>query len=146
MKNLFFVTALFLTTTSFAQTLEKAPNTYVRVYDVTYLGDMVAKGKIISISDSSIQLLHRFDTINIQASTIGRIKTKRSFNQNVGRGALIGASTGAVIGFAGGSDCSNSGGFLCFDRGEVAGFGGVFGFGLGSVIGALGSLFNNSAV
>ena len=102
MKNLFLITAFFLNTTSFAQTVEKAPNTFVRVYDVTYLGDMVAKGKIISISDSSIQLLHRFDTINIQASTIGRIKTKRSFNQNVGRGALIGVSTGAFIGFVGG--------------------------------------------
>ena len=146
MKNLFLITAFFLNTTSFAQTVEKAPNTFVRVYDVTYLGDMVAKGKIISISDSSIQLLHRFDTINIQASTIGRIETKRSFNENVGRGALIGVSAGAFIGFVGGTDCSNSGALLCFDRGTTAGFGAFFGFGLGSVCGAIRNLFNNSAV
>ena len=46
MKNLFLITAFFLNTTSFAQTVEKAPNTFVRVYDVTYLGDMVAKEKL----------------------------------------------------------------------------------------------------
>ncbi len=126
MKNLFFITALLLITNAFAQTKLKDTNLFVRMYDLNYSGDKIASGIILSISDSSIQLLHRFDTINIQASTIGRIKTKRSFNQNVGRGALIGVSTGAVIGFFGPEDCSNSGALVCFDRGTTAGFGAFF--------------------
>jgi len=63
-------------------------NIFVRVYDLE--GKKIGKGKILSISETSLQLYRKGEFI---VNGIGSIKTKHSGGNN----RLIGAASGAVL-------------------------------------------------
>ena len=123
-----------MTTNAFAQTRLKDTNLFVRVYDLNYSGDKIASGKILSISDTSLQLKSKEDTITINLSQVSRIKTKRS----AGHSALLGAGIGAggsaaslgLIGLA-----NNSGSGFSLSPGALAVVGAIIGIIPGALIG-----------
>lgn len=122
MKNIFFLLTLILTITVCAQnnSFEDA-NVFVRVYDLQ--GNKIGKGDIVSISDTTLQLIKRHNTTDIPVSDIGFVKTKYSGGNNI----LIGAISGTGIGFFSG------------DPTIIAA-----GAGAGAVVGALTILFKKS--
>ncbi|PNW27792.1 hypothetical protein BKP44_11465 [Formosa algae] len=71
-------------------------NVFVRVYDAQ--GKKINKGHIVSISDTSLQLVKRGETIDVPVNDIGSIKTKYSGWTNVVTGAVLGAGVGFIAG------------------------------------------------
>ncbi|OEI81265.1 hypothetical protein AST99_04680 [Formosa algae] len=71
-------------------------NVFVRVYDAQ--GKKINKGHIVSISDTSLQLVKRGETIDVPINDIGSIKTKYSGWTNVVTGAVLGAGVGFIAG------------------------------------------------
>jgi len=65
---------------------------FVRIFDLQ--GKKIYKGRVISITDSSLTLK---DNVTFMATEIGMIKTKRSAGHNIGLGAAIGAVISASI-------------------------------------------------
>lgn len=114
-------------------------NTFVRIYNVE--GKKTNKGKIMSISKSSIELYSRGNTLTIPLHTIGIIKTKRSAGNNIGKGALIGGSSLALIGLLSGDD---KGGFISFTAADKTLFGLVSGSLFGGLVGGITAIFKNS--
>ncbi|QDO92655.1 hypothetical protein FNB79_01210 [Formosa sediminum] len=97
MKQLIFILTFILTLNVCAQntTFEDA-NVFVRVYDLQ--GKKIDKGDIVSISDHTLKLVKRGETIDIPVNDIGVIKTKYSGWTNVITGAAIGAGVGFIAG------------------------------------------------
>ncbi|WP_299780360.1 hypothetical protein [uncultured Formosa sp.] len=93
MKNLFFAFTLIFSLNLCAQNTFENTKIFVRVYDLQ--GNKINKGRILSISESALQLERKGNTIDIPASDIGTIKTKYSGGNNV----LIGAIAGTGAGF-----------------------------------------------
>ena len=96
MKNLIFALTLVLSITMCAQNKFENTNIFVRVYDLQ--GNKIHKGDIASISETSLQLKKRGETINIPASSIGSVKSKYSGGTNVLIGALAGLGAGVISG------------------------------------------------
>lgn len=136
MKYLVIALALLFSVQSAAQKSAKNKKTFVRVY--SDLGARIAKGNILSISDTSLQLLNLRDTFNIPFNDIGLIKTKRSVGHSIGVGAGAGAASLGFLGMASASSDS------FFTSGDMAGIGAVTGLFLGTAIGAIGGLAKNS--
>jgi hypothetical protein len=128
-----FVISLILCTSVFAQNAIENPKIFVRIYDLQ--GKKIAKGKVASVTDTSIRLIRgrkKIDTI--PASNIGLIKTKRSGGHNV----LLGAATGAVIiGVSVASDTNEDNAFFSVEGDILAGaiMGGTVGVVLGGITG-----------
>ncbi|WP_146035209.1 hypothetical protein [Formosa algae] len=97
MKNLIFILTLILSLNVCAQnTSFEDTNVFVRVYDAQ--GKKINKGHIVSISDTSLQLVKRGETIDVPVNDIGSIKTKYSGWTNVVTGAVLGAGVGFIAG------------------------------------------------
>ncbi len=136
MKNLFFAIALILSINISAQVGSEKANVFVRVYDLQ--GKKISKGKIFSISDTSLQLKGKREPVIIAASSIGLIKTKHSGGNNVLMGAATGATALAIF------MAASAGPNDMFDPAGAAAAGAFLGGIAGAAIGGLTSLFKNS--
>ncbi len=90
-----FLTLIF-TKANFSQNHNKPTNLFIRVYD--FDGEKFAQGKIISVSDSLLQLKKNSRLISINPKDIGMIKTKRSIGNNMIIGSTIGGLAGVLTG------------------------------------------------
>lgn len=96
MKLLLSVLALCFVIGVHAQNEVKKPSSFIRVYDLQ--GRKIAKGRIVSISDSALKLIHNKKTVTIPPAIIGTLKTKRSGGNTVLMGSAIVAATFAIWG------------------------------------------------
>jgi hypothetical protein len=139
MKNLFFAIALLLSITISAQEGAEKANVFVRVYDLK--GEKISKGKILSISDTLLQLKGGKGSVKIVANSIGLIKTKRSEGNNV----LIGAATGATaLAILGAATADPNDWLFGYTAGEGAALGVFLGAPIGAAIGGVTILFKKS--
>ena len=98
MKNLVFAITLILSINVCAQNGIENTNVFVRVYDLQ--GEKIGKGKILSISETSLQLYRKGGSVEFLVINIGSIKKKRSGGHNILIGAATGATTMAILGAA----------------------------------------------
>ena len=141
MKSLFFTIILLVSINMYAQIESKYGNAFIRVYNIE--GKKIAKGKLLLVTEKSITLIKRNKRREIFLKDIGKIRTKRSFGNNVLKGAAIGGGTLAVIGAA---SAPNDSSFLSFTPLEGAAIGTVVGGFFGAGIGTVTGLFKNSKV
>jgi hypothetical protein len=135
MKFLFFTLVLISCSVLYAQETKSKAAPFVRVYDQD--GKKISKGRIASVTDTSLITGPREKPVTIKVSRIGLIKTKRSAGHNIFLGATIGAGTGAILGLATGDDG-------WFSQGETTGMAGVL-FGImGTGVGAISATFKKS--
>ncbi|MDP3313950.1 hypothetical protein [Lutibacter sp.] len=139
MKNLFFVFAFIISINISAQEEIENATVFVRVYDLQ--GKKISKGKILSISDTSIQLKGKLEPKEIYFNNISFIKTKHSVGNNLLIGAVSGASFFAILGAA---TADPDAWIFAYSAGEGAAAGAVIGGISGSVIGGITALFKNS--
>ncbi len=136
MKFLLFTLALISCSMLYSQETKNKAAPFVRVYDLN--GIKISKGRIASLTDTSLVVGPIEKPVNIEVTGIGFIKTKRSAGNNILWGAAIGAGTGAILGFASGGENE------WWGKGEGAGgFGLIFGV-MGSGIGAITAIIKNS--
>ena len=138
MKNLIFAITLILGINVCAQNGFENTNLFVRVYDLQ--GNKIGKGKILSISETSLQLNRKGESVEIPVSSIGSIKTKRSAGNNVLIGAVIGATSMAILGTAT-ADPDDGWGWTAAEGAAGGALGGALG---GAAIGGITILFKNS--
>ncbi len=139
MKNLILVITLILSINVCAQNGLENTNVFVRVYDLQ--GKKISKGKILSISETSLQLNRKGESMNIPVESIGSIKTKRSAGNNVLFGAATGATTMAILGAA---TADPDAWIFGYTAGEGAATGALLGGTAGAAIGGITILFKNS--
>lgn len=137
MKFLFYITlALISSSILYAQETKNKAALFVRVYDLN--GEKISKGRIASLTDTSLVAGTREKPVNIDVSRIGFIKTKRSVGNNILWGAVIGTGFGAIAGFTTGGEGE------WWGQGEGAGgFGLIFGA-MGAGTGAITAIFKKS--
>jgi len=136
MKNLIFTITLILSINLCAQNeFKKNTNIFVRVYDLE--GRKIAKGKILSISETSLHLYRKGESVKVMVNGIGSIKTKHSAGNNVLVGAVTGATIMAILGAAVGP-------FFLLTKLDLAVIGALVGGTEGAVIGGITNLFKNS--
>ena len=139
MKTLIFVITLILSINVCAQNEFENTDVFVRVYDLQ--GKKIGKGKILSMSETSLQLNKKGNSLTIPVSDIGSIKTKHSGGNNV----LIGAATGAaVMAVLGAATADPDACILGYTAGEGAAVGAILGGTAGAAIGGITILFKNS--
>jgi len=138
MKNLIFAITLILSINVCAQNGFENTYVFVRVYDLQ--GKKIGKGKIFSISETSLQLNRKGESVKIPVSSIGFIKTKHSEGNNVLVGAVIGATTMGIFG----ATIAEPGLLFGFSASEGAAGGVVLGGIAGAAIGGITILFKNS--
>ena len=95
-KILIISLSLLCASFSYSQKTTSNKNTFIRLYNIE--GKKIAKGKIVSLNDSIIQLKKNSKNTEVYIKEIGKIKTKRSKGHKVGMGGVIGASLGVVLG------------------------------------------------
>lgn len=148
MKNVFYLTLALLFTfqSALCQVYEESVRfekgkVFVRVFDLD--GKKISKGKIVAISETSLQLIRDERSDVIPVSNIGSIKTKHSGGNNVLIGATIGAIPMAVFGYASADPDAE---ILAtnYTAGEGALQGVLLGGTLGAGIGGITTLFKNS--
>jgi len=91
MKTLAFVLLL-----SFAYDVCAQDSLFVRVYDLH--DKKTHKGRIASITDSSLTLRLRDSLTTVPVSQIGSIRTRRSAGHNLLVGAVVGVAAGTILG------------------------------------------------
>jgi hypothetical protein len=139
MKHLIFAMILILSSTIYAQNQIENTNIFVRVYD--FQGKKIAKGKILSISETSLQLYSKGESVSVMVDGIGSIKTKHSAGNNV----LMGAATGAtLIAILGATTADPDAWLFAYSAGEGAAAGALLGGTAGAAIGGITILFKNS--
>lgn len=138
MKNVILAIALILSMNVFAQTGSEISNVFIRVYNLE--GKKIAKGKILSILGSSIQLTRKNELQEIPLNRIGSIKTKHSAGNNVLIGTAVGASVMAVAG----ASTAEPDEFLGYTAGEGAAGGAILGGAAGAAFGGITILFKRS--
>jgi len=142
MKYLIITFVLIISTNTFAQKNgkhKKNKNVFIRIYDLE--GKKINKGKIKFITETSIELELKGETIEVPLSKIGKIKTKRSGGNNIAKGALIGGGSLAVLGLLSGDD---EGGFISFSATDKASLGLIGGGFFGAIYGGISILFKKS--
>ena len=85
---------ILLVTLTFSVSAQKS--VFVRVYDLS--GNKIHKGKVIAVTETSLQLKSTENEVTIPANSIGMIKTKRSPGHNVAWGAALGGVAGSIYG------------------------------------------------
>lgn len=139
MKTLIFIITLILSINVCAQNEFENTDVFVRVYDLQ--GKKIGKGKILSISETSLQLNKKGNSLTVPLANIGSIKTKHSGGNNV----LIGAATGAaVMAVLGAATADPDAWILGYTAGEGAAAGAILGGTAGVAIGGITILFKNS--
>lgn len=136
MRNLFFAAAMIVCMASAAQEKPEKANVFVRVYDLQ--DKKIAKGKILSITDTTLQLQGIRELINVH--NIGVIRTRHSHGHNIMIGAAAGATIGAVYGIASAEPDS----WIGLTAGEGAAMGVFLGSLGGSLIGWISSICKES--
>lgn len=111
---------------------------FARVFDAN--GTKIAKGRVISVTESVLQLAKNNQMIDVPVSDIGTIKTKRSEYHNIAIGAGFGALTGAFLGIASADEDA----FLGYNEIEGALGGAILGAPIGAAVGGLTGLFKGS--
>ncbi len=96
MKTLFFAIALMLSINIYAQREPEKINKFIRVYDLA--GIKINKGKLLAVTDTSLQLKGGKGLVTIYVRSIGTIKTKRSFGHNI---LIVSAIVGPLLYFFG---------------------------------------------
>ncbi|WP_223552282.1 hypothetical protein [Aestuariivivens sp. NBU2969] len=139
MKNLIFAITLILSINVCAQNEIENTNVFVRVYD--FQGKKIGKGKILSISETSLQLYRKGESVKVMVNGIGSIKTKHSAGNNVLVGAATGATTMAILGAA---TADPDAWIFAYTAGEGAAVGALLGGTAGAVSGGISILFKNS--
>ncbi len=139
MKYLIIVILLVLSINVNAQNEVVDAKIFIRIYNLQ--GKKINKGKIKSISKTSIELYLKGKIISVPLSKIGKIKTKRSGGNNVAKGALIGGGSLALIGLLSGDDDS---GFISLSANNKASFGLIGGGFFGAVVGGITVIFKKS--
>ncbi|MFO7721510.1 MAG: hypothetical protein R6W85_13875 [Gillisia sp.] len=135
MKILFFALVLLFSIHSYAQEKTEIDNLFVRVYDLQ--GQKINKGKVLAVTDKSLQIKGKKGPINLDVAGIGSIKTKRSAGNNILIGSAIGTvALSTLVG-------SQSEGFL-FNTAEGFAAGAIVGLPLGAAAGGLTTIFKNS--
>lgn len=138
MKILIFAIAIIFSINSYAQGKTEIGNLFVRVYNLQ--GQKISKGKVLAVTDNSLQIKGKKGPMNIDVSSIGLIKTKRSAGNNLLIGSVIGASAMAILGAATAEPDS----FLGYTAGEGAAGGAIIGLPLGAAVGGITVIFKNS--
>ena len=142
MKNIFIAIALILGISVYAQVKNEQKDVFVRVFDLQ--GKKIGKGKILSISDTSIELKGKSES-PISVANIGMIKTKHSGGHNVLIGAASGATIFAIIGIASGVSADSDESFFDWWTSEEGAAGGALvGGATGAAIGGLTILLKKS--
>jgi len=137
MKFLFYITlALISSSILYAQETKNKAAPFVRVYDLN--GEKISRGRIASVTDTSLITGPREKPVNIGVSKIGFIKTKRSVGNNILWGAAIGVGIGAISGIATGGEDE------WWGKGEGAGGFGLYFGAIGAGIGAITAIFKKS--
>lgn len=132
MKYLIITIFLFSSINVTAQNEILDANIYIRIYNLE--GKKINKGKIKSISETSIELYFKEKTTSVPLEKIGKIKTKRSGGNNVAKGALIGGGSLALLGLLSGDDDPGIISFSATDKGAVGLIGGgIIGAGIGGI-------------
>lgn len=134
MRNLVFIIALIFGFNVYAQEEIKRPKTFVRVYNL--YGNMINKGKVLKVTDTTLVLKKNTTAVVIPVSNIGLIKTKRSAGNNI----IIGAAAGSIFGAISIEDSTELEEF----RGPYALLGGITGGAIGAAAGGITILFKNS--
>ncbi len=137
MKKLVLIITLILSVNVCAQNDLEEANVFVRVYDLQ--GKKISKGKILSISETSRQLIRKRKSINIPLDNICSVKTKHSTGNNILIGASIGATIMAIIGVVTADPDAWLG-----SADIQATMGAILGAPIGAAIGAITVLFKNS--
>ncbi|WP_299119735.1 hypothetical protein [uncultured Winogradskyella sp.] len=139
MKSLFIAIVLLISVNMYSQNEPKYKDVFIRIYNLE--GKKIAKGKLLFITEKSITLFRRNKRIKVTLDDIGKIRTKRSFGNNVVKGAAIGGTSLAIVGAA---SAPNNSSFLSYTPPEGALIGTILGGFFGTVIGTLTGLFKNS--
>ena len=127
---------ILLVTLTFSVSAQKSM--FVRVYDLS--GNKMHKGKVVSVTETSLQLKTTENEVTIPASSIGMIKTKRSPGHNVAWGAALGGVTFGIICAA----TADKDDLFGYSGGEGLGAGFLLGLLPGGAIGGLTALLNKS--
>lgn len=112
---------------------------FVRIYNLE--GKKTDKGKVIAVTDSTLQLKRTKGIESINFNDIGMIKTKRSAGNNILMGSAIGATSMAIIGAA---SADESSWIFSYSAGEGAAAGAFLGGTAGAAVGGITILFKNS--
>ena len=121
----------FLFTILIAHNLQAQKSIFIRVYDLK--GDKIARGHVLSATDTSLQLKEK--TTSILVRNIGSIRTKHSAGNNLLVGSIIGSTTMGVLGAINGDTETPA---------EGAAYYGLAGLPVGAIFGALTIPFKNS--
>ena len=138
MKNVFLTLILLLGMYAYAQNETKPSKVFIRVYNLQ--GKKIAKGSNYTISETSLQFHKKDRLLDIPASEIGSIKTKRAAGNNL----LVGAGTGATALGILGAATGNSGGIPSYTPAEGAATFAAVGAIAGAAVGGITLLFKNS--
>jgi hypothetical protein len=139
MKNYFLITMVLLVCiVGYAQNESKEKLLFVRVFDLN--GEKIGKGKVQTVTDSTLHLKTSNGFIIFPISTIKTIKTKRSAGNNIATGATIGFAFGAILG----ATTADPDAWFGYTAAEGATGIGIAGAILGSTIGSLTVAFKNS--
>jgi hypothetical protein len=136
MKFLVFTLTLISCSILYAQETKNKEAPFVRVYDLN--GKKISKGRIASLTNTSLVVGPREKPVNIEVTRIGFIKTKRSAGNNILWGAAIGAGTGVILGVSSGD---TGGGFFSYSKEEGGAAYGIGMMSIGAAIGAITILF-----
>ena len=136
MKYLLFTIMFVLSVNFFAQDKVDKPGKFIRIYDLQ--GKKISKGKIKSITETSVSVIFLGKLSEIPLSNIGIIKTKHSAGNNIAKGAIIGASSLAIIGLTNGD---NKGEYVTVTASDKAMLGFISGSILGTIIGGITTIF-----
>lgn len=119
-----------------AFTVSAQKSMFVRVYDLS--GNKIHKGKVVSATETSLQLKGVKEDIIIPVSGIGKIKTKRSAGNNILYGSIAG---GLALGIIMASTADPDALFLDYSAGQGF-FGGLLlGAAPGGALGGITALF-----
>ena len=121
----------FLFTILVAHDLQAQKSIFIRVYDLK--GHKIARGHVLSVTDTSLQLVK--EATRILVGNIGSIRTKHSAGNNMLVGSIIGTTTFAVLGAINGDTETTA---------EGAAYWGLAGLPIGALFGALTIPFKNS--
>jgi hypothetical protein len=112
---------------------------FARVFDEK--GMKIAKGKVVSVTESLLQLRRNGQVIDLPVSDIFSIKTKRSAGNNIAIGAGVGAVTMAILGIVSADEDAY---IFAYNETEGAASGLLLGAPMGAAVGGITALFKGS--
>lgn len=136
-KTMLFCLILLVPIVIPSQNKDKDKPLFIRVFSTE--GKKIAKGKIVSVNDSLIEIKRNGKIEVLDRSDIGSIKTKRSMGHSTAVGTLTIGTMGAIIGAATSDNDS-----LGNSTGETVLVSGALGAITGAVLGIISGSSNKS--